>query len=795
MEVNIDLVMRIDIYSHFFKVTKHNSRITALLFKFAFLYTQQNFQQKSGRSERVQGKTFATKTADNSEFRFHIGQLAPFKAMLKNQFIEPSMYEEVEHPLYEPETIPMKMKPNWVLRDRQPEAKAFILADEAQDFHTRLATIPTGGGKANPLSTKIKIPGGWTTMGDIELGDTITAWDGKPTKVLGVYPQGMRNVCKLTFTDDRTATCDLEHLWRVYLQEPTNPYSHGEWKVISTRELMTAMAYFKAYVPLIKPEQGSDEHVRGSAYLLGVTIHTKDYHVEEMEKYLNGSIQTREALLAGMMEIHGRVDQGNLAYDAPNMHLAGIVQYLVRSLGGIAKVNLQHHGSNNDTDEYFITYLVSISIDDADRFFKYHGHIYRTDDPFLALVDLKLGITNIELVGQEECQCIMIDHPDHLYVTDDFVVTHNTVVSLASAIEVQRRVLIVVLPKYAEKWASDVAGIADVKPNKDIMMIAGSSQVKGLVQLAADKKYIPSFIIVSLTTLQNFFKSYEENRFSEEFKEYGCSPEELCQTLGIGNIIVDEAHEQIYSVFKLMLYTHVPKVIALSGTMISGDPFIERIHTLMFPREIRFDKVKMKKYIRVYAVSYNFRNFQAANIKTTEFGSNNYSHMAFEKSILKRKDLTENYLLLIKYLVDMAYLKEYQKGDKLAVYAASIDMCTRINDYLKAKYPHLDVRRYVEKDPYANVIDADIRCTTILSAGTALDIPGLTTVIMTTNIKSIVSNQQTLGRLRETPGRTMRFLYIFSEQIQKQVDYHESKKEAFEDRVELIKEFRAPIAV
>lgn len=35
-------------------------------------------------------------------------------------------------------------------------------------------------------------------------------------------------------------------------------------------------------------------------------------------------------------------------------------------------------------------------------------------------------ISNVRYVGDEDCQCILIDDPTHLYITDDYVITHNT---------------------------------------------------------------------------------------------------------------------------------------------------------------------------------------------------------------------------------------------------------------------------------------------------------------------------------------------------------------------------------
>lgn len=486
------------------------------MLRFAHKYTHMVWHQRHGRVEKVPGKTFAAKTSDDKEFRFHIGQYEAFMMMLQDNYIEPHLFEIVEHELYKPKQLSMRIKAHWILKDYQEEAKTFILMEDASDFHSRLATMPTGTGK--------------------------------------------------------------------------------------------------------------------------------------------------------------------------------------------------------------------------------------------------------------------------------------TVTAMASVLETKLRTIVAVLPKYMEKWASDIAGIADISP-KEIMLVQGAGQVKGLIQMARDKMKLPKFIIMSLTTIQSFFNSYEENRFSDEFKQYGCMPEELCEILDIGNIIVDEAHEHLYSVYRLMMYSHVPKFIALSGTLISDDPFIEKIQHLMFPREIRFDKIKMKKYIKVYPISYVFRDISQSKIRTTEFGSKNYSQIAYEKSIMKRKDLLENYLKLIDYYVQAGYLYDRQPGDKLAIYAGSIAMCTTVTDYLKKKYPQLDVRRYVEQDPYENAIEPDIRVTTILSAGTALDMPGLRVVIMTNNVNAPVPNLQTLGRLREIPDRDVKFFYLYCSEIKKHVDYHHRRMDLFREKVASIKEFKSPIAV
>lgn len=369
----------------------------------------------------------------------------------------------------------------------------------------------------------------------------------------------------------------------------------------------------------------------------------------------------------------------------------------------------------------------------------------------------------------------------------------KTLVSLAAIGTIKSRTIIGILPSFMDKWGGDVTDVLNVK-SKEVMIIRGSAQLKGLIALATNGKLHAKFVIVSLRTIQNFFKAYELDK-DASLDEYGCLPEDLCKLLQVGNMIIDETHMQLHAVFKMLLYTHIPKVIALSATLITEDPVIRKIHHVMFPKEIRFDKMPLDKYIRVFSMAYQFKDLPNAKIRTNEFGSNTYSHIAFEKSVMKNQEILRNYMKLIDYVINIGYIDGYILGDKLIIYAASIAMCNEIMKYLKNRYSKYDIRRYVEEDPYENVIDADIRVTTILSAGTAIDIPGLRTTIMTNSIQSPVANIQTLGRLRKLPDRDVKFYYLFCDQLRKQVDYHNKKIELFSDRALSHKEFRYPMSI
>ena len=72
-----------------------------------------------------------------------------------------------------------------------------------------------GTGKAQPLYSKIYTPDGYVTMGDVKEGDLVIGSNGKPIKVLNVFPQGIRPMYRVTFSDGFHVDCCGDHLWKV----------------------------------------------------------------------------------------------------------------------------------------------------------------------------------------------------------------------------------------------------------------------------------------------------------------------------------------------------------------------------------------------------------------------------------------------------------------------------------------------------------------------------------------------------------------------------------------------------
>lgn len=91
-----------------------------------------------------------------------------------------------------------------------------------------LRSAPTGVGKALPNTTIIPTPSGFKQVGEIKIGDYVFGQDGKPTKVLQVYPQGEQQIWEVTFSDGRRVECCGEHLWeyRYHSHKDGGKYSY-----------------------------------------------------------------------------------------------------------------------------------------------------------------------------------------------------------------------------------------------------------------------------------------------------------------------------------------------------------------------------------------------------------------------------------------------------------------------------------------------------------------------------------------------------------------------------------------
>lgn len=160
--------------------------------------------------------------------------------------------------------------------------------------------------------------------------------------------------------------------------------------------------------------------------LMATTSHTKFIPAA----YQTAPIVDRWQLLRGLMDTDGTVDtRGNASFTTVSRQLAVDVQQLVWSLGGVCTITNRTtsyvYGGEQKTGS--IAYTLFIRMTDNSQLFTLPRKKERCKKTFAdGRVALTRRIVSIEYERDDYAQCIMIDNQSHLYITDDYVVTHNT---------------------------------------------------------------------------------------------------------------------------------------------------------------------------------------------------------------------------------------------------------------------------------------------------------------------------------------------------------------------------------
>lgn len=355
----------------------------------------------------------------------------------------------------------------------------------------------------------------------------------------------------------------------------------------------------------------------------------------------------------------------------------------------------------------------------------------------------------------------------------------KTYIAVKAISELNMLTMVLVLPKFIDKWISDVIELTNCTRD-EIYVIKGGDTLRKLLVLSKDEISNYKFIITSLRTIQNYIKEYESINYLDEFS-YDSIPSELTRSIGVGIILNDESHMDFFNVFKATTYLDAYRFIGLSATLVTKDKEAKRMQDIMFPSRSRISNIiDIDRFLNIYAVSYKIYNINKIQHRRQQ----GYNHNLFETSLMRSSKLLANYTDMILYYLKVGYKDRKKRGEKCVIFVASVNYATYLTNVISRKYKKLNVKRYVEDDPYDNIINGDITVTTILSAGTGLDIPDLLTVIQTISISSPQANLQTAGRLRKLPNREVRFYYLYCMNIDNHNKTNKERIHIFRNRVE-----------
>lgn len=172
---------------------------------------------------------------------------------------------------------------------------------------------------------------------------------------------------------------------------------------------------------------------------LGVCCKSVDKRIPR--SYLLASEQDRLQLLRGLFDTDGYTDKSGITtFTTCSGALSEDFAFLTRSLG-IRDTVTSSPAKYVDAGD--VIYTGSVSYDHhikVSNSVQYCSSAKHTARRAIRQNEPMRNITDIRYVGEEPCQCIMLDHPDHTYISDGFIPTHNTTISRIIASELNEGV-------------------------------------------------------------------------------------------------------------------------------------------------------------------------------------------------------------------------------------------------------------------------------------------------------------------------------------------------------------------
>ena len=146
--------------------------------------------------------------------------------------------------------------------------------------------------------------------------------------------------------------------------------------------------------------------------------------------YLNADRPSRMALLQGLLDTDGRAESwGSVRFATTSERLAEDVRMLVRSLGGQCSMRARQttYRYREERRQGRRSWVCNIQCSDRGALFRLGRKQGCTVTPQR---HKRLTFASIEPTRIAAVQCIAVTHPSRLYVTDEFLVTHNTAFAL-----------------------------------------------------------------------------------------------------------------------------------------------------------------------------------------------------------------------------------------------------------------------------------------------------------------------------------------------------------------------------
>lgn len=166
-------------------------------------------------------------------------------------------------------------------------------------------------------------------------------------------------------------------------------------------------------------------------------IGKRSYEKSIPKEYLFASRKDRLALIQGLMDTDGTVGKTqHVSYCTTSPQLAKDMEFLLRSIGALTYTSIKKPWYyNNKKEKVFCkqSYIINIRYSNSKELFRLHRKQKLVNENYQYKNNLFRRIDRVEKLPDDICQCIAVSHPSQLYITDNFIVTHNTHIAASLA--------------------------------------------------------------------------------------------------------------------------------------------------------------------------------------------------------------------------------------------------------------------------------------------------------------------------------------------------------------------------
>lgn len=228
-------------------------------------------------------------------------------------------------------------------------------------------------------------------IGNIVVGDKIYDDKGNLVEVVGVYPQGKVTTYRVVFEDGRNVICCGNHQWRV---------NHGgKW------------------------------HVRSLRAIAGLDYKSMSIPVGEALNYPTAKLPVPPSAYASMLAAYLGGYGGDMFFDkyickkflrSPIDQKKDFIENFIRSFRNVV----------TGEEELMLSHIDMDVINFVQRMFWASGWYAKLEGNKLILSRNRkeLKIRSISIYGKEHATCITVDNDSHLFLTTNYIVTHNTAI-------------------------------------------------------------------------------------------------------------------------------------------------------------------------------------------------------------------------------------------------------------------------------------------------------------------------------------------------------------------------------